>query len=162
MPFQEESTFTLTLRVASESLQAPTGLLALLVLDIHRPNAAPGGLAEQPCGGVVPCSCHTARTQDALQLLLAYTSCVPTREASDHSVRSRRRRNCCCSPRCLPARPHCSAGGKSFRSMKDWRAPQNASRVSTAALNPALRSLMVLTKATGPAGAPYANAKSAC
>ena len=37
--------------------------------------------------------------------------------------------------------------------MKDWRAPQNASRVSTAALKPALQSLMVLTKATGLAGA---------
>jgi len=46
--------------------------------------------------------------------------------------------------------------------MKDWRAPRSASRLSTAALKPALRSLMVLTKATGPAGAPYANAKSAC
>ena len=46
--------------------------------------------------------------------------------------------------------------------MKDWSAPQNASRVSTAALKPALRSLMVLTKAMGPAEAPYANAKSAC
>ncbi len=65
-------------------------------------------------------------------------------------------------PRVAPARPHYSAGGNSFRSMKDWRAPQNASRVSTAALKPALRSLMVLTKATGPAGASYANAKSAC
>ena len=36
--------------------------------------------------------------------------------------------------------------------MKDWRAPRSASRVSTAALKPALRSLMVLTKATGPRG----------
>ena len=31
-----------------------------------------------------------------------------------------------------------------------------------AALKPALRSLTVLTNATGPARAPYANAKSAC
>jgi hypothetical protein len=44
--------------------------------------------------------------------------------------------------------------------MKDWRAVVNASWVSIAALKPAIRSLIVLTNATGPAGAPYANAKS--
>ncbi|WP_419879579.1 hypothetical protein [Brevibacillus centrosporus] len=46
--------------------------------------------------------------------------------------------------------------------MKEWSAAQNASWVSIAALKPALRSFTVLTKATGPAGAPEANAKSAC
>lgn len=46
--------------------------------------------------------------------------------------------------------------------MNDRRAAQNASRMSTAAVKPALRTLLVLTKATGPAGAPYAKAKSAC
>jgi hypothetical protein len=46
--------------------------------------------------------------------------------------------------------------------MKYCCALQNASQVSTAVSNPALRSLIVLTKAIGPAGAPYANAKSAC
>ena len=33
--------------------------------------------------------------------------------------------------------------------MKDWRAPRSASRLSTAALKPALRSLKVLTKGPG-------------
>ena len=60
------------------------------------------------------------------------------------------------------SRPYCAAGGSSFRSIKDWRASQKASCVSTAALKPALRSLTVLTNATGPAGAPEAKAKSTC
>ena len=50
--------------------------------------------------------------------------------------------------------PACSAGGRSFRSIRDWRALQNDSSVSIVLVNPAWRNLMVLTKARGPAGAP--------
>src|SRR6266403_814068 len=55
-----------------------------------------------------------------------------------------------------------AAGGRSLSSIRDCSALRNESSVSIVFVNPAWRSLTVLTKARGPAGAPYANAKSAC
>jgi AcrR family transcriptional regulator len=47
-----------------------------------------------------------------------------------------------------------AAGGRNLWSMSDCSALRNASSVSMASVNPAWRSLMVLTKARGPSGAP--------
>jgi hypothetical protein len=47
-----------------------------------------------------------------------------------------------------------AAGGRSLWSIRDCSALRNASSVSIVFVNPAWRSLMVLTKARGPSGAP--------
>jgi hypothetical protein len=47
-----------------------------------------------------------------------------------------------------------AAGGRSLWSIRDCSALRNESSVSIVFVNPAWRSLMVLTKARGPSGAP--------
>src|SRR5713226_2794144 len=51
-------------------------------------------------------------------------------------------------------RDYFAAGGRSLWSIRDCSALRNESSVSIVLVNPAWRSLMVLTKARGPAGAP--------
>jgi hypothetical protein len=54
----------------------------------------------------------------------------------------------------LPGSDQRAAGGRNLWSMSDCSASRKASSVSTTLANPAWRSLMVLTKARGPSGAP--------
>ena len=53
-----------------------------------------------------------------------------------------------------PASGYFAAGGRSLWSISDCSALRNESSVSIVFVNPAWRSLMVLTKARGPSGAP--------